>query len=180
MPAPEAPAASGEHSGELGPPSGLAPAASLNQADTTLPASDAEVAPTQETPLPQLPKPGLIAAPEPRYYTQRELDIPPYVLEAPEGEADALLGRPETGRIVLELWIDDNGHVTKAGLLASDLPEEFGQSALNSFTGTRFSPGRKGGSAVHSYIRMEVAFGPEPIRTARERMKLPPQRLTPP
>lgn len=179
MRAPDAPPASSD-SGELAPPSGLAPAASPEQADTPLSAADAEVAPAQENPLPQRQHPGLIAAPEPRYYTQRELDLPPYVLEVPDGEPGALLGRPETGRVVLELWIDDDGHVAKAALLASDLPDEFGQSALNDFSGARFAPGRKNGAAVHSYIRMEAAFGPAPIRTARERMKLPPQRLTPP
>ncbi|MBN9422780.1 MAG: TonB family protein [Candidatus Accumulibacter sp.] len=132
----------------------------------------------RDTATPQ-PEIGVIVTP-PRYYTLRELDVPPYVLESPSDDPPELLGRTENGYVVLELWIADSGQVAKAGVLTSDLPEEFGQGALATFAATRFSPGRKDGAAVHSYIRMKVFFGPESIRDGGEKRHLPAQRLTPP
>lgn len=152
-----------------------ASAAPVSQEEKTRQAESLTVTPTSPPEMPIL-----ITAPQPRYYTQRELDVPPYVLESPPGDPPELLGRPESGRVALELWIDDSGQVTKAGVLASDLPDEFGQGALSTFTATRFSPGKIDGETVHSYIRMEVVFGPEPIRDARTKRHLPAQRLTPP
>lgn len=124
-------------------------------------ATDAQPAPipviaTDPPSDPPTESPGL-PPPPPRYFARAELDqgpraAGPVVVPYPDGE-DA---RRVTVR--LELCIAADGRVDSATVTANDGPPAFAASAIASFAAARFAPGRLGGVAVPSRMRIEVGF----------------------
>lgn len=87
------------------------------------------------------------------YFKTSELDV------IPEIQRDIELYPPELhnlghgdGKVVLRLWIDENGRVVKIEPVNSDLPPIFAEAAARVFMQAEFRPGRKNGLAVKSRI----------------------------
>jgi TonB family protein len=105
---------------------------------------------------------GVPAVEEPRYFPAGELDHSPAPLMSVEPKYPAGAdGRP--GRVVLNLFIDQDGHVDKIVLLSGEHP--FDESAIWAFGQARFSPGVRRGEAVKSQMLIEVTYRPDPART---------------
>ncbi|MDR2509133.1 MAG: energy transducer TonB [Spirochaetaceae bacterium] len=65
----------------------------------------------------------------------------------------------EEGRVVLELFINRQGLVTKINVLKEDPPERgFGEAAVRAFTGARATPAEANGEAVATRYRYPVRF----------------------
>jgi TonB family protein len=148
-----------------------------------VPAVRAAVARSKASPAPALhrtaaPSPGIAAGPT--YVPAEELDERPLIRTPvhPEFPADATAA---SGRVVLQLLINETGTVDKAAALQAEPPGVFEQAAMDAFLPARFTPGRKGGVAVASALRVELEFGEGPplfAQTRRQDVPLwqPPRR----
>lgn len=87
------------------------------------------------------------------------LDVEPVVIQDIPSDPPELLGRTETGTIILTLLIGANGAVDDAVVESSDLPDIFAQVARRDFLGMRFNPGVRNGQAVPSTMRVEMTIG---------------------
>lgn len=93
------------------------------------------------------------------YFKTSELDV------IPEIQRDIELYPPELhnlghgdGKVVLRLWIDENGRVVKVEPVNSDLPPIFAEAAARIFMQAEFWPGRKNGSAVKSRVETVLFY----------------------
>lgn len=126
-------------------------------------------APAQPQPLAPAPqaRPGKAIPPVPRYFAAHELDRRPQIMSNVEPDFPALALAP-TGRVVLRLYIDENGLVDTVAVESADRTGAFDVAAREAFSGARFLPGIKGGVPVKSLMRIEVLFGsPHPENAAR-------------
>lgn len=95
----------------------------------------------------------------PAYWPRKLLDVGPspanpVILPPPEDVAHA-----ETqGHAVLELFIDEHGHVDRIEVLDSNAPATFVDAAKESFRATLFTPGLKDNQPVPSRIKIEVRY----------------------
>lgn len=100
----------------------------------------------------------------PKYYFQRnEVERPPRILvdvNNPEMEAE-LQSHAAGGRLVLELWINENGMVDKTDVLESTQPEELAQLIIGKFSHSTFIPAQKAAKAVKSRLKIEVVIQPK-------------------
>lgn len=71
-----------------------------------------------------------------------------------------LKGRPESGRLLAELCVEEDGLVSQVTILESDLPLVFSDVVVRNFGQVVFSPGEIDGHAVRSALRIEVRFAP--------------------
>lgn len=102
----------------------------------------------------------------PRYYAAEELERRPQILSHVE-PAFPVLALAPAGRVVLQLYVDEEGRVERIATEADDANGAFASSAREAFGAARFLPGLKGGAAVKSVVRVEVRFGsPHPDNTA--------------
>lgn len=115
---------------------------------------------------PQAPASGLAAPP--RYLPAEELDERPLIRTPvhPTFPADAPAA---SGRVVLQLLINEAGAVDKALAEQADPPGVFDAAAVEAFASARFTPGRKDGNAVRSSLRIELQFGEGPAMIAQTR-----------
>ena len=100
---------------------------------------------------------GLVAPGD--YLPTTLLDVQPVVIQDLPSDPPELLGRTETGTIILTLLIGANGAVDDAVVESSDLPDIFAQVARRDFLGMRFNPGVRNGQAVPSTMRVEMTIG---------------------
>lgn len=100
---------------------------------------------------------GLVAPSD--YLPTTLLDVQPVVIQDIPSDPPELLGRTETGSIILTLLIGANGAVDDAVVESSDLPDIFAQVARRDFLGMRFNPGVRNGQAVPSTMRVEMTIG---------------------
>lgn len=107
------------------------------------------------------------AAP-PKYLPAEELDERPLIRTPvhPTFPADAPAA---SGRVVLQLLINEAGAVDKALAVQADPPGVFDAAAVDAFVSARFTPGRKDGNAVRSSLRIELQFGEGPAIIAQTR-----------
>lgn len=94
-----------------------------------------------------------------RYFLVSELDV------IPISQRDIDLYPPELrnfkhggGKIVLGLWIDENGRVAKVEPVSSDLPAIFAEMAARVFMQASFVPGRKNDLAVKSKVEAVMIY----------------------
>jgi TonB family protein len=106
----------------------------------------------------------------PHYFPLSELDLPPYAREDVNADPD-VLDLPQTGRVILELWVSSDGEVTKIEIIESNVADTAVAVIGNIFSRTRFVPARKGGIAVNARIRIEVAFAPPPLLLPRQQQR---------
>jgi TonB family protein len=107
-------------------------------------------------PVPAPAAPGTPLAP--RYYAAHELDQRPLIMTHVEPRFPVLALAP-TGRVVLQLYVDETGRVEKVAVESDDPNGAFAQSAREAFAGARYFPGKKGGVSVKALLRIEVNFG---------------------
>lgn len=98
--------------------------------------------------------------PEPtEYWPRKWLSAPPAPVEptiVPYPETPP--GGPAQGWVILELFISASGQVEKIEVLSSDAPDEFIESARQTFFQSSFNPGLKDKVAVPSRVKIEVRF----------------------
>ena len=109
---------------------------------------------------------GLGAAlPRPYYHPASELTERPLPLAAIEPVAPD--GAPDTGRLKIRLYINEEGSVDAVDVIEAEPAGEFEQATVQAFKEARFRPGYKDGAAVRSQLALEVRFGepfPMPVQ----------------
>jgi hypothetical protein len=108
-----------------------------------------------------------LLGPELVYYTTDKLSKSPEVIAMDD------LNTPETrvykvsGSLVMNLWIDDQGKVTKVLVQDSALPPIFAETASRIFKAARFVPGERNGVRVGALMRIEVGYEDKGLPVAR-------------
>ena len=97
---------------------------------------------------------------QPKYYSFKELDQAPQIIEDIDQNPAELLSSKQGGSLTLQLKIDEVGNVIEVNVLESNLPAEFTESATHSFMQKKFSPGLKGGMSVNSKLVIVVNYSP--------------------
>ena len=110
----------------------------------------------------------------PRYYLRSEVDRMPQIVEdvAAAGTplAQWLSGQAGLGRVVIELWIGENGQVDRSEIVIGELPAESVQEVRTAFSRARFTPARRGERAVASRLKIELSvFDAAPEASAAPR-----------
>lgn len=139
--------------------------------------SSATATPTMQRPLRSIPQPRVPeeTLPPPKvedeakaetlnpgdYIPSTLLDVEPTVIQDIPNDPPELLGRTETGTMILTLLIGVSGAVDDVIVESSDLPEVFAEVARRDFLGARFNPGMRNGQAVPSTMRIEYTVGPK-------------------
>lgn len=97
--------------------------------------------------------------PRPHYFLTRELDVRPGIMTRTEPEyPEAAARRFLSGRVVVRLYIGEDGGVEKAEVVAAEPPGYFEDAAVRAFLASRFSPGMKNGRPVKVQMTLEVTF----------------------
>jgi len=100
----------------------------------------------------------LVPVAAPAYYPAAQLSKRPQPAAIPELDAPELMAIVASGKLVVVLWIDDGGKVTRAEVERTDLPEAFARAALAAFLRARFLPGERDGRQVASIMRIEASY----------------------
>jgi protein TonB len=116
--------------------------------------------PAAETPV-AAPRPGTErdGGPELNWYAGRDLDV----LPMPLGPIEPLFPlnaqlRGVSGKVTLSVSIDPAGRVVDVSVVRAEPPGFFEDAARAAFRAATYSPGIKGGRAVHSRIQTVVVF----------------------
>lgn len=105
---------------------------------------------------------GIVAI-EPTYYLHTEVDVPPYPLTELSALAATVPGARDVlapGRVVVELWIDDAGHVGRVDVIDSDLPAALVAGLEDALLRQPFTPAIRHGAWVHARIKGELQYAP--------------------
>ena len=81
---------------------------------------------------------------------------PPQPLSEIELDVSEPNDDPGFGTLVMSLWINELGEITRATLESEGIPEAYAKAVIVAFEKTRFSPGELHGKKVASVIRIEV------------------------
>ena len=124
--------------------------------------------PAQPAAAPGKLAPRATGAPRaPRYLAAHELDRRPQIVSHVEPQFPALALVP-SGRVVLRLYIDEQGSVDSVAAETVDGNGAFEAAAREAFAAARFLPGIKDGVPVKALVRLEVLFGsPHPDNVSR-------------
>jgi len=110
--------------------------------------------------------PGAVL-PKPYYHLASELTERPQPLAAIEPSFPD--GAPPTGRLKIQLYINEQGSVDAVDIIDAEPPGEFEQASVQAFKEARFRPGYKNGTAVRSRLPLELRFGePFPMPVQRD------------
>jgi protein TonB len=94
-----------------------------------------------------------------RYYASRELDVRPGIRTHTEPEyPEAAARRSLSGRVLIELYIDETGTVERVAILRAEPPGVFDASVKRAFSAARFTPGMKEGRPVPVLMTLEIEF----------------------
>jgi protein TonB len=104
------------------------------------------------------------ALPKPYYHKLSELTERPAPLERIEPHFPP--GAPDSGRLKMRLYINENGLVDAVDIMDAEPAGVFEEAAARAFAAARFRPGHKDASPVKSQIALEVRFG-EPLPLVR-------------
>lgn len=106
------------------------------------------------------PAAGLNPVPFPRvdYYATNELTVRPRALGEAALDPAEIAAIVASGRIVLDLWINDRGAVVNVAVKHSDLPDVFSQVAVRAFQMLPFTPGELNGRKVGVRMQVEVRY----------------------
>ncbi|HZW24213.1 MAG TPA: hypothetical protein VFF26_01905 [Gallionella sp.] len=103
---------------------------------------------------------GLSLAIDQHYFGLAELDERPFVIQDIPGDPPELQDFPQGGKLILRLWINEEGKVINAEPVSSELPKAFIDSARNGFLISRFAPGRIRGNAVGTVMDIVLNYAP--------------------
>jgi len=101
---------------------------------------------------------GLLPLQSLAYYTPDQLSKRPQPLAKAELDPPDLNPIVASGKLVLKLWIDNGGKVTRIEIESNDLPPKFVGTALRAFERLRFVPGEREGRAVGTVLNIEVVY----------------------
>ena len=106
--------------------------------------------------------------PSTHYYRSAELDVRPGVKTQVKPEyPEAAARRGLSGKVVLRLYINENGAVDRVETLRARPAGVFERSAEQAFRAARFTPGMKDKHPVKTEMTIEVSFDtPPPQRPA--------------
>lgn len=108
-------------------------------------------APGDSAPRPLLPRP--------HYFLTRELDVRPGIMTRTEPEyPEAAARRFLSGRVVVRLYIGEDGGVEKVDVVSAEPPGYFEDATVRAFLASRFSPGMKHGRPVRVQMTLEVNY----------------------
>jgi len=124
-------------------------------------------APRPHPSLPVADAPARSEAAKEKYFSVREVDVPP----RPLNEVDLVYPRRAyelrmRGKLLLQLSISDAGVVDEIAVLEANPPGVFEDAAVAAASALRFSPAEKYGQRVGTRLTIEVTFDPyEKINT---------------
>lgn len=96
---------------------------------------------------------------QPHYFLPRELDVRPGIMTRTEPEyPEAAARRFLSGRVVVRLYIGEDGEVEKVDVVTAEPPGYFEDATARAFLASRFSPGLKNGRPVKVQMTLEVTF----------------------
>lgn len=129
---------------------------------TRLPSSAGAQPPTAaDNTAPSQPQPPSTSTPAPvdpkQYYGSDQLSRPPRPLTEVRLDIPEARVLTAPGKLVLTLWINEQGQVTSFQVDAPDLPEEYTTAVAETFSATRFAPGEIRGQKVSSILRVEIS-----------------------
>lgn len=104
---------------------------------------------------------GLSLAIDLPYFSPNELDERPFIIQDIPGDPPELQHLPQGGKLVLRLWINENGKVIRAEPVSSELPQTFIDSARSGFLNARFAPGFIHGNAVAFVMDVVLLYAPK-------------------
>lgn len=93
------------------------------------------------------------------YIPSEKLDIRPVPIGpviVPPPTVDIFLS--EQGRLVLELFVDEQGYVVNVEIESSDVPRSVADAAVETFKATRMRPGVKAGVFVKAKMKIQVDY----------------------
>jgi protein TonB len=94
-----------------------------------------------------------------RYYSARELDVQPRALVPIEPVYPAAAaGAKLSGKVRLQLKVEESGAVSSVELLDASPPGVFDAAALSAFRAARLAPAIRDGVPVRAQIVIEVTF----------------------
>lgn len=114
------------------------------------------------------PSPTLALLPPPapsaplHYYPADRLEVHPFALGLIPLHPPALAGYPDSGKLLVELWISDSGKVDRVEVAPSPLPLIFSAVVRQAYAGASFMPARADGRPVACHIRVEVVYAGQP------------------
>lgn len=94
------------------------------------------------------------------YFLLSELEEPPQILQDIDHNPANIEPYAQGGRVVLQLWIDEQGNVVDQKLVETMLPTVFVDSAMKSFAQAKFIAGIKDGRPVKSTVKVVVNYDP--------------------
>lgn len=100
--------------------------------------------------------------PPPPYYPADRLEVHPFALGVIPLSPPALAGYPDSGKLLVELWISDSGKVDRVEVAPSPLPLIFSAVVRQAYAGASFIPARADGRPVACHIRIEVDYAGQP------------------
>jgi TonB family protein len=94
----------------------------------------------------------------PTYYRTEELTKAPRPTSEPKLDVPKSVARSVSGKVVLNLWINELGNVVSAEVESSDLPETVSGAVAAALGKVRFVPGEINGARVRTLMTIEVAY----------------------
>lgn len=102
-------------------------------------------------------EPGL---PKPHYFPQSEVSTPAHMLSGIDGLPKTLARDVDSGRMIVMLYIDEQGTVDKIVVENSELRSDMREVLASQFEHVRFSPAIKDAQPVKSRLRLEITLQP--------------------
>jgi hypothetical protein len=114
------------------------------------------VADSEPLPVPEAPGPAIPIDSEP-FLPSSHLTQQPVALSNPSGDALLrVMDLSPRGMVILSLWIDRHGQISRIEIERTNLTEEAAAIILATFGDLRFAPGERNGLPVNAHIQMEV------------------------
>jgi hypothetical protein len=134
----------------LSAPSSITPDNEKSSIEKAVSQDDINVSadPSQSSNKLALPNKSLSLTMDQHYFSLAELDQHPTIIQDIPDAPPELRDFPQGGKLVLRLWINEDGEVIHTEPVSSELPPAFVESARTSFLEARFAPGRRHGNAV--------------------------------
>jgi outer membrane biosynthesis protein TonB len=128
------------------------------------PAAPVPAEPAQPSAMPDEPsaKPGEADQDGLPYLPADQLDVRPEFPPDLEERVSAGLAETESGRVVLQLLIGEDGRVNDVELEESELSEQASLKLMENFSSLQLVPGQRGGKPVRTRWHLEFTFSVAP------------------